>query len=69
MKPFKHLFIFLLLPTFAFVSGPKANKFTAKKVIRRTAIVIIHAHKKVKEGKIYKRLKREKFTPEILRVQ
>lgn len=53
MKKLNYLLILLLLPAFAFVEGPKASKFAAKKVIRRTAMVIIYAHKKVKEGKVY----------------
>jgi hypothetical protein len=31
----------------------KADRVHAKRVIRRTAVVILHAQKKVKEGKVY----------------
>ena len=53
MKNLKFLLVIFLIPAFAFALGPKPNKISAKKVIRRTAIVILHAHKKVKEGKVY----------------
>lgn len=55
MKIFKKLLLLLMLPSLtAFaLPGPMVKKEQAKRVIRRTAVVILVAHKKVKEGKVY----------------
>lgn len=45
--------LLLLLPGLALAGGPVAKKIHAHKVIRRTAVVILTAHKKVKENKNY----------------
>jgi hypothetical protein len=52
MKQFKRFLILLVLPLTAF-GGPMIKKEQAKRIIRRTAVVILAAHKKVKEGKVY----------------
>ena len=60
----KKLFFLLLLPAFFSFTGaqaasfqkgksPQVKKEQSKRVIRRTAVVILVAHKKVKEGKVY----------------
>jgi len=55
MKTLKKLLFLLLLPAFvAFTpSEPVVKKEQAKRVIRKTAMIIMVAHKKVKEGKVY----------------
>ena len=55
MSAFKKFLFLLLLPVFvAFApAGPIVKKEQARRVIRRTAVVILIAHKKVKEEKIY----------------
>lgn len=60
MKTIKALLILLVLPALVSVSETSAQpakalvkKEHSKRVIRRTAAVIIIAHKKVKEGKVY----------------
>jgi len=57
MKTVKLSLLILLTTFFAFESmgltGQPALKMKAHRVIKRTAIVILAAHKKVKEGKVY----------------
>ena len=53
MKTFKKLLLLLMLPSLTAFAGPMVKKEQAKRVIRRTAVVIMVAHKKVKEGKVY----------------
>ena len=55
MKTFKKLLLLLLFPAFtAFAPAePMIKKEQAKRVIRKTAMIILVAHKKVKEGKVY----------------
>ena len=56
MKTFKKLLFLLMLPAFtAFITprGPMIKKDQARHVIRKTALIIMVAHKKVKEGKVY----------------
>lgn len=53
MKTFKRLLLLLMLPSLFSFAGPQIKKEQTKRVIRRTAAVIIVAHKKVKEGKVY----------------
>lgn len=53
MKTFRTLFLLLLMPAITFAGGPVAKKIHAHRVIKRTAIVIMAAHKKVKENKNY----------------
>jgi hypothetical protein len=60
MKTFKKLLFLLILPSLialapadSFGAGPGVKREHAKRVIRRTAVVIVIAHKKVKEGKVY----------------
>ena len=62
MKTFKTLLFFFLVPAFVFANhagsfsqprNPQIKKEQAKRVLRRTAITIMLAHKKVKEGKVY----------------
>ena len=55
MKLFKRLLLLLMLPSLAAFAGPgpEVKKLQAKRIIRRTAVVILIAHKKVKEGKVY----------------
>jgi hypothetical protein len=56
MKQIKLLFLLLLIPAVTLASdvlGPKANKVAARRVIKKTAFVILVAHKKVKENKVY----------------
>lgn len=64
MKTFKKLLFLLMLPALFSIGdvqashvkpqkGPQVKKEQTKRVIRRTAAVILVAHKKVKEGKVY----------------
>src|ERR1035437_3009359 len=61
MKTVKKLFpmgwimILLMLPALTALtpSGPTIKKEQARRVIRKTATIILVAHKKVKEGKVY----------------
>ncbi|MBI3500517.1 MAG: hypothetical protein HY063_01885 [Bacteroidetes bacterium] len=57
MQVFKKLLLlFVLLPSLLIAvaaEGPLVKKFQAKRILRRTAVVILMAHKKVKEGKVY----------------
>ena len=53
MNTFKKLLLLLMLPSLTAFGGPMVKKEQAKRVIRRTAVVILIAHKKVKEGKVY----------------
>lgn len=54
MKTFKKLLLLFMLPSLmATATPPGIKKEQAKRVIRRTAVVILIAHKKVKEGKVY----------------
>lgn len=55
MKTVKRLLMLLMLPAFtAFVpSEPMIKKEQARHVIRKTAMIIMVAHKKVKDGKVY----------------
>jgi len=61
MKTIKVLLFLLILPAVvsikaeaSFSAGPpQVKKHQAKRIIRKTAVVILIAHKKVKEGKIY----------------
>ena len=60
MKTLKALLLLLILPavmmgsTPASLAGPpQVKKHQAKRIIRKTAVVILIAHKKVKEGKVY----------------
>ena len=62
MKTFKTLLYLFLVPAFVFAGSaesfsqpknPQVKKEQAKRVLRRTAAVIIIAHKKVKEGHVY----------------
>lgn len=55
MKTIQRILILFLLPALtAFAGpGPQVKKEQAKHVIRRTAVVILVAHKKVKEGHVY----------------
>ncbi len=47
------LLLLMIMPDVSIAAGPVAKKIHAHRVIRRTAVVIIHAHKKVKETKNY----------------
>src|SRR3954463_4256325 len=54
MKTLKTLLFLFLIPVFAFAGpGPQVKKEQSKRVLRRTAMVIMIAHKKVKEGHVY----------------
>lgn len=55
MKIFKNLLVLLMLPALAaFTSaGPMIKKEQARRIIRKTAMIIMVAHKKVKDGKVY----------------
>lgn len=55
MKTVKFFLMLLMFPAFtAFTSsGPMVKKEQARHVIRKTAVIIMVAHKKVKEGKVY----------------
>ena len=82
----KKLFLFFLFPAFfAFTKteasslqnerrgpGPQIKKEQAKRIIRRTAVVILIAHKKVKEGHVYtgnlaKAIAHQKFARKLYR--
>ena len=62
MKTLKIILFLFVVPVFAF-AGPKESlgqgahpqikKEQSKRVLRRTAVVILAAHKKVKEGHVY----------------
>jgi hypothetical protein len=52
MKTLKTLLFLFLIPAFSF-AGPQIKKEQSKRVLRRTAVVILVAHKKVKEGHVY----------------
>ncbi len=81
MKTVKKLFFLLLLPALFSISDASAipqekkqavKKLQAKRVIRRTAVVIRIAHKKVKEGKVYtgnlaKSIAHQKFARKLYR--
>ncbi|MEW6468863.1 MAG: hypothetical protein AB1458_08065 [Bacteroidota bacterium] len=62
MKNLRTLFFLLMIPALAvsfkshaaaYAYGPKVNKAVAHRVLKKTAYVIVIAHKKVKEGKNY----------------
>jgi|ERR1051326_7593828 hypothetical protein len=54
MNTFKKFLLFLIIPLTAFSQeGMMVKRQQAKRVLRRTAVVILVAHKKVKEGKVY----------------
>jgi len=60
MKTVKALFLLILLipvmmsnVTTSLTESPQVKKHQAKRIIRKTAVVILIAHKKVKEGKVY----------------
>ena len=53
MKFLKTFLLLLMLPALFSFTGPQVKKEQAKRVLRRTAAVILVAHKKVKEGKVY----------------
>lgn len=60
MKTIKVLLFLLILPAVMMsnvttpLAGPaQVKKHQAKRIIRKTAVVILIAHKKVKEGKVY----------------
>ena len=53
MQTLKTLLFLFLIPAFALAGGPQVKKEQAKRVLRRTAVTILVAHKKVKEGKVY----------------
>ena len=55
MKTIKRLLLLLMLPSFAAFtySEPSIKKEQAKRVIRKTAMIIMVAHRKVKDGKVY----------------
>ncbi|MFI5163746.1 MAG: hypothetical protein ACHQHP_00690 [Bacteroidia bacterium] len=54
MNTFKKIFLLLLLPSFtAFTAPGPIKKDQARHVIRKTATIILVAHKRVKEGKVY----------------
>ncbi len=54
MKKIKTIIVLLLVSAFAFeASAGPVERIHAKRFLRRTAAVIIHAHKVVKEGKVY----------------
>lgn len=80
----KKLFLLLLLPAFLTFTntqasslqnerkGPQIKKEQAKRVIRRTAVTILVAHKKVKEGHVYtgnlaKAIAHQKFARKLYR--
>lgn len=79
----KLLFLFLLPALFSLAdsqnafaqkskASPQVKKVHAKRVIRRTAVVIMVAHKKVKEGKVYtgnlaKAIAHQKFARKLYR--
>lgn len=83
MKTAKKLVLLFLLPAmFSFTDtqaatqpkgkGPQVKKEHAKRVIRRTAVVILVAHKKVKENKVYtgnlaKAIAHQKFARKLYR--
>ena len=72
MKTLKTLLFLFLIPAFAIAVGPQVKKEQAKRVIRRTAVTILIAHKKVKEGKIYtgnlaKAIAHQKFARKLYR--
>ena len=73
MKHLKILFMLLLLPAFTMAyAGPKANKVAARRVLKKTAFVIVVAHKKVKENKVYtgnlaKAIAHQKFARKLYR--
>ena len=53
MNTFKKILLLLMLPSLTAFAGPMVKKEQAKRILRRTAVVILVAHKKVKEGKVY----------------
>lgn len=62
MKNLRTLIVLMMVPfmgvsvhasTGKLMAGPKANKAVAHRVLKKTAYVIMIAHKKVKEGKNY----------------
>ena len=62
MKNFKVIITLLMIPLMGisfsakaekYAAGPKVNKAIAHRVLKKTAYVILIAHKKVKEGKNY----------------
>lgn len=80
MKNFKRISLLLLTVVCFFFDGtsrvvtnsPVVNKIVARKVIRRTAMAIIIAHKKVKENKIFtgdlaKAIAHQKFSRSLYR--
>jgi hypothetical protein len=73
MKKFKSFLLLFLLPAFVFAGpGPQVKKEQAKRVLRRTAVVILVAHRKVKEGHIYtgnlaKAIAHQKFARKLYR--
>jgi|ERR1051325_6556571 hypothetical protein len=72
MKLFKKLLLLLMLPSVTAFGGPMVKKEQAKRIIRRTAVVILAVHKKVKEGKVYtgnlaKAIAHQKFAIKLYR--
>lgn len=81
MKLKKALFLFLIPAIFSFSAGaapvvkgkgPQVKKEQSKRVIRRTAVTIRIAHKKVKEGHVYtgnlaKAVSHQKFARKLYR--
>ena len=53
MNTFKNFLLLLMIPSLTAFAGPMVKKEQAKRILRRTAVVILVAHKKVKEGKVY----------------
>lgn len=73
MKTLKTFLILLLIPVFGFSRPrPQIKKEQSKRVLRRTAVVILIAHKKVKEGHVYtgnlaKAIAHQKFARKLYR--
>lgn len=53
MKLLKTILVLFLLPAFTIAQPPVVKKERARHVLRKTAVIILVAHKKVKEGKVY----------------